>query len=423
MAEKIKVAMICSFSNPMVRKHYKTKVNPVLRYILNKKGQSTNENVDSAVWNTNAIREFEKIEEVELHVITPVRYLSEKEVQFTINGVHYHFFRDENSGLFSQIYYQVFSKHKSLFPGNRSYIKKYIRKIQPHIVHVIGAENPQYSLGLLDVPEGIPTILQLQALLERLVNVTQVPLEKVSFAYKGKLERQLIQRADYIGTEVKEFQEYISREIKPDARFLSISIAMGKDIDLSETEKRYDFVYFAAGISKAGDDALKAFAIAQKKHPQISLHFVGGYDESFRNELDKIIEAHGLQENVTFAGRLPTLDDVILEIRKARYALLPLKMDFVPNTIREAMSNGLPVITTITEGGTTELNSEGETVLLSAQGDYGAMAVNIDRLLTEEGLADRLKTNAAKLEARQTNNYEMMLRWTEAYKRIKRDSK
>src|SRR5690606_30291125 len=117
MSEKIKVAMICSFSNPMVRKHYSTKVNPLLRYILAKKGQSTNENIDSAVWNTNAIREFEKIKEVELHVITPVRYLSEKEVEFTINGIHYHFFREENSGLFSQIYYQLFTKHKSLFPG------------------------------------------------------------------------------------------------------------------------------------------------------------------------------------------------------------------------------------------------------------------------------------------------------------------
>ena len=415
--------MICSFSNPMVRKHYSTKVNPLLRYILAKKGQSTNENIDSAIWNTNSIREFEKIEEVELHVITPVRYLSEKEVKFKVNGIHYHFFREENSGLIKQIYYQLVTKHKSLFPVNRSYIKKYIRKMKPDIVHVIGAENPQYSLGLLDVPKDIPTILQLQALLERLVDTTQQPLEKVSFAYKGKLERQLIQRADYIGTEVKEFQEYIRTQIKPEAQFLDISIAMGKDIDLSETEKRYDFVYFSVNINKAGDDALKAFALVQKNHPKITLNVVGGYDEAFRKELDDIIAANGLQENVTFAGRLPTLDHVITEIRKAKYALLPLKMDFVPNTIREAMSNGLPVVTTITEGGTTELNRDSETVLLSAQGDYQGMAANIDRLLKEPGLAEKLQTNAAKLESQQTNNYEMMLRWTEAYKRIKRESK
>src|SRR5690606_5618975 len=203
--------------------------------------------------------------------------------------------------------------------------------------------------------------------------------------------------------------------------FLDISIAMGKEIDLSETEKLYDFVYFAAGLDKAGDDALKSFALAQKKYPAITLHFVGGCDPAFKKELDHIIETNGLRENVTFAGRLPTLDDVITEIRKAKYALLPLKMDFVPNTIREAMSNGLPVITTVTEGGTTELNRESETGLLSAQGDYGAMAANIDRLLAEPELPETLKGNAAKLEAQQTNNYEMMLKWTEAYKRIKRD--
>jgi len=89
---QIKVVWICSFSNPKVREHYDTKVNPVLRYILKKKGHSINLAGDFGIWNSNAINEFEKIKHVDLHIVSPIRYLSKKEVRFEINGIHYYFF-------------------------------------------------------------------------------------------------------------------------------------------------------------------------------------------------------------------------------------------------------------------------------------------------------------------------------------------
>ena len=418
---QIKVVWICAFSNPKVREHFTTKINPILRFILKKKGHPVNTSVDYGIWNSNAIKEFEKIKDIDLHIISPIRYLSKKEVRFDVNGIHYYFFRDENSNLISQLYYQLVTKNKSLFIKNRKHVRTLVKEINPEIVHVIGAENPYYSLALLDIPDKIPTIIQLQALLDRLVENIANQFEKKNIAYKGRLERQIIDKADYVGTEVVDFKEYIKEEIKPETKFLDISIAMGNEINLTEDVKVYDFVYFAAGINenKAGDVALKSFAIAHQLHPEITLNIIGKIDEGFRKILDEIISKNRLENAVFIEGKLPTHNDVISQIRKSKYALLPLKYDFVPNTIREAMSNGLPVVTTITENGTTKLNEKRESVLLSKPDDHNAIAKNMIKLIENPSLAETLRKNAAISEEERINNYDMMLKWADLYKKIK----
>lgn len=418
---QIKVVWICAFSNPKVREHFTTKINPILRFILKKKGHPVNTSVDYGIWNSNAIKEFEKIKDIDLHIISPIRYLSKKEVRFDVNGIHYYFFRDENSNLISQLYYQLVTKNKSLFIKNRKHVRTLVKEINPEIVHVIGAENPYYSLALLDIPDKIPTIIQLQALLDRLVENIANQFEKKNIAYKGRLERQIIDKADYVGTEVVDFKEYIKEEIKPETKFLDISIAMGNEINLTEEVKVYDFVYFAAGINenKAGDVALKSFAIAHQLHPEITLNIIGKIDEGFRKILDEIISKNRLENAVFIEGKLPTHNDVISQIRKSKYALLPLKFDFVPNTIREAMCNGLPVVTTITENGTTKLNEKRESVLLSKPDDHNAIAKNMIKLIENPTLAETLRKNAAISEEERINNYDMMLKWADVYKKIK----
>jgi len=131
-----------------------------------------------------------------------------------------------------------------------------------------------------------------------------------------------------------------------------------------------------------------------------------------------MIEKFGIENFVSFEGRLATHADVISQIRKSKYALLPLKMDFVPNTIREAMCNSLPVVTTITVNGTTTLNKERQSVLLSDQGDNNAMAKNMIMLLENKTLAETLKLNAVITETEQNNNSDMMLQWADVYKKI-----
>lgn len=372
---------------------------------------------DAGIWNVNAIEEFEKFHEIELHIICAIRGLSTKEQNFDLRGIHYHCFREQDSSLFNKIKRQLFTKNHELFTENRTCFSNIIARIQPQIVHIIGAENPYYSLAALDVPDEIITIVQLQALLVRLVDVTNNPDEKKSFAYKGELERKIIRKADYIGTKLTDFVDYIHKYIKPDAKILDISLAMGQKIDRSITEKKYDFVYWAANINKAGDVAVESFIIAFKQNPLISLDIIGDYSEDFKSKLMEKLKVVGADSSVTFEGLLPTHDDVIRQIRKSRIALLPLTMDFVPNTLHEAMANGLPVITTRTDG-TPRLNRSRNTVCISEQGDFLSMANNMLEVLGNDNLYCELQQNGYLTESEYDTNEARMKGWLETYKKL-----
>lgn len=414
---KIRVAWVCSFSNEKMRARLPFDTGGCFKALYKLLGVTFDWGTDSAIWNTNAIEEMEKIDEVELHVICPVRGLAKREVLYEENGIHYYFFREQNSDIVRFAWHQLFTKYTSQYKKNRRIISRFISEIQPDIVHVIGAENPFYSLSLLDVPSNIPTIIQLQALLTRLVNVTQVKEQKKSFYYKGLIEREIIMKADYIGTALNDFRQFIKEEIKSDAQFLDVTLAMAQKINIEQSEKLYDFVYFSSGISKAGKEALESFIIAHRKIPKITLDMVGGYDGAFKEKLDARIKECGIEGSVTFEGRLPSHDDVIKQIRKARFALLPLKMDFVPNTLHEAMANGLPVVTTVTDG-TPSLNEKRQTVLLSDQNDFQAMADNMIALLENKHLEKELRLNAIAYEDERCNNRTIIEKWVVAYKNI-----
>ena len=95
---KIKVVWICHFSNAQIRERLKFRkwsLSSVMRRLCNKKVL-----YDFAVWNTNAIREFEKFEDVELHIISPHTGISGVQ-HFKKNGVFYCFFRHENDNFVS----------------------------------------------------------------------------------------------------------------------------------------------------------------------------------------------------------------------------------------------------------------------------------------------------------------------------------
>jgi glycosyltransferase involved in cell wall biosynthesis len=115
-----------------------------------------------------------------------------------------------------------------------------------------------------------------------------------------------------------------------------------------------------------------------------------------------------------FEGKLPTHDDVICQIRKSRFALLPLKIDLVSGTIREAMANGLPVVTTVTPA-TPNLNKKRECVLLSEMGDHKAMADNMLRLIEDPEYANIIRDNCLQTANERITNKEIVDNYIRAY--------
>ena len=369
-----------------------------------------------AVWNTNGIKELKKIPEVELHVVAPLYWISRKGLCYEEDGVHYHFFRNQQGSfaflIWREIYRLLTGKSYGM-PANRKRITKYVEQIKPDIIHLIGAENSQYAMSIFDYGNNYPVFVQLQTLLSD----PQAQAKVDSYKKSAINESAVLKKAKYIGTIINKYRDVIKKQINPDAIILSTSLAVSETVNRSRRQTEYDFVYYSYNINKAGDLAIEAFGLAHKRNPKLTLLVIGGYDDVFKKKLDERIVFYGIQEAVVFEGLLPTHEDVLEHSKKARFALLPIKIDITPSTIREAFSNGLPVITTITSG-TPDLNKNGQCVLLSEVGDHQAMADNIVRLAEDEKLAETLADNGYNYMEARVSNKQVAETWVEAYKAI-----
>lgn len=405
MSEKIKVVWICHFSTEVIRKCIKF----TRRY-------SSCKISDFGIWNVNAIKQFEKYEDIELYVIFPHVGIKGRSQSFKYKGVNYICFKSEDNFLIPKILKRLFKRSTVNYIRNRSFISSVISKLNPNIIHIIGAEIPYYSLSALDIPSNIPSVVSLQTLMSAPNFFDNFPISLKEYNFRVSVEKKVISKATYIATTIEPFREEIKNSIKKDAAFLNMELALGVDIDDSYSDKEYDFVYFARNISKAGDYAIEAFALALTAHPGLTLNMSGSYQSEYKDELDRRINELGISNNVVFTGLQANHDEVIKQIKKSRFALLPLKVDYISTTIREAMACGLPVITTVTPG-TPTLNSKRESVLLSEKGDFKAMADNMLKVVADDKYATQLRLNAFDT-IKDYSNEAITSQWRRAYHAI-----
>ena len=103
----MKVAWICHFSNQEVRNKPPLSNMRIFNFLRSILGKTKFEYGDFAPWINNLIKEFEKFEDVELHIIAPHAGLSPFKYSFEMNGIHYHFFKSEDDTIFFKNYKQV----------------------------------------------------------------------------------------------------------------------------------------------------------------------------------------------------------------------------------------------------------------------------------------------------------------------------
>ncbi len=142
--------------------------------------------------------------------------------------------------------------------------------------------------------------------------------------------------------------------------------------------------------NKAVHDLITAAALLREKVPDIELRIVGGpTSDLYRATLDGLVKALGLGDIVTFTG---WIDDEHLELEYRRASVFCTLSDHegfgVP--IAEAMSHGLPVVA-YANTAVTETVGDGGLLLHSKSPELVATA--LEKVLVDEGLANRLSTS------------------------------
>lgn len=391
---KLKVALVCSFSNAKVRKYL-----PLSRrrlYLLVRKlfGLPTQMDAygDIAAWDTYMIELLRERDDIDLTVISAHGGLRKRLISFELEGVHYHFVRVEGATLLKHIIHSPSLWHR-LNPL-RPLVRRIVKRTNPDIIALIGAENPHISGAVLGIKD-IPLIVKCQTIYNN-------PERRKSGSFDAKnafVEKLIFKDLRYVAVG-SGMHGKLFRHFNKDA--YNFKWSFGNLLpEFKPMEKEFDFVNFAMVMSnkKGFPDAIQALAIVKQDHPNVRLNLVGGGSEEEKETLKQMAESLGLQKNVTFTPFFEKQEDLLQHLQRSRFALLPCKMDSVASTIRQAMHYELPVVCYKTEG-TPKLNEEQECVLIAENGDVQDLASKMQILLDDGVRVANLQRNAKAFSRR-----------------------
>jgi glycogen synthase len=145
----------------------------------------------------------------------------------------------------------------------------------------------------------------------------------------------------------------------------------------------------------------------------VTLDVVGDGEPSYQAQLQRLVHRHGLENHVTFHGRV-AYQDIPMLFRQYDVFVFPSEWEEpFARSVLEAMAAGLPVIGTNT-GGTGEVLVAGETGLVFPPGDASTLAHRIQFLVENPSIVRTLVTQAQQV-VRERFTFQRMMDESEAY--------
>lgn len=414
MNKLLRVVLICHFSNPEVRDKLPLSKKTVENHIRRTLNKPQKQAFDCAPWITSMISEFEKRNDIEIHIISPHRNLKKNKYSFKYNNIYYHFFRLDTDFIVINLFRKFFKIKRPKYFYNRFLIKGFVKDINPDVVNLIGAENPYYSIAGLDI-KNLPLILTAQT-------VYTNPLRK---KYSGEVDQFRWDLELKLHKKIKYFccSGLLHRDLvlhnNPNAIVFYYTFPKKPLEKNNNVIKKYDFVFFAICITKKKgiEDTIQALALVKNEYPEVTLNIVGKCDIDYKKYLGKMIKELKLIDNIEFTEYFPKQSDMHKHIQQARYAVLPVKLDVISGTIIEAMILGFPVITYKTTG-TPYLNKYGEAVLISDIDDVNSLANNMLRIMKEPELVKKMLSNSKIFIEKEYDNKVNMDKLVNIYKAV-----
>ena len=416
-AKKMKVAMICHFSNAEVREQLplsKRFVYKIVRKLLHMPGKK-GVYADIAPWDNNIIQCVKERSDIDLYVLSAHGGLKKDEVSFESEGIHYSFFRPELTNLL-----RTFNPTPSLWvrfnPMARK-IRRHIDMVNPDLVLLVGAENAYYSSSVLGIKDR-PVYVLCQNVINNPEYAEAGTLDKIN-AYT---ELEIIKSSRYMAVYCRKHYDLL-RQVGYNQYVFSFNWPVSPKTQFhpipSET-KNYDFVNFALHMSdeKGFHDSIKALSIVKMYYPTVKLCLVDGGPDTVRRDLKQLISELGLTNNVSFIPFFAERKDLFQFLQTVRFAVLPCKIDYISGTQLQSMQYGLPVVCYKTLG-TPTLNKNKECVLIADMNDINDLASKMMILMNDSRKAKSLKINSLEyMEEYSINNVRNMERLVENFKSI-----
>lgn len=163
--------------------------------------------------------------------------------------------------------------------------------------------------------------------------------------------------------------------------------------DNSSRDNRIVTVGRLSLIQKRQDVLIDAFEFVHKRHPELKLVMYGdGADEQ---KIQHIIDNKDLSDCIILAGKISDAEKAVFN---ARVFVLSSDYEGIPNALIEAMSVGVPCVSTdCSPGGARLLINDGENGYIVPRGDAVALANRICTLVENEDISDKFSRNSVAI--------------------------
>ena len=219
------------------------------------------------------------------------------------------------------------------------------------------------------------------------------------FYYKLKLVKPLFRWADGAVFQLEKAKEYYS-VIRKETAVIPNPVFQNTDTVALQPFYERENIIVTLGrfdmFQKRQDILIRAFGKFHKQYPQIKLHIYG--DGEDKGKIEKIIRTSGLQDCVVLAGVTNRPREVI---RNAKFFVLSSAFEGIPNALIEAMTTGIPCISTdCSPGGASFLIEDGVNGRLVPVNDVEALYRKMCRFMEDGVRADKMGLNGKRIVER-----------------------
>lgn len=221
--------------------------------------------------------------------------------------------------------------------------------------------------------------------------------------YKLKFWKPLFRFADGAVFQLPKVAEYYNN-VKGITTVISNPVLSKEDYHLESFENRPDIINVLGRLDvfqKRHDVMIEAFSIFAKHHPAYKLVFYG--DGPDKNKMEDQVESLGIKGKVEFAGITNQPMEVMLSNK-----MFVLTSDFegIPNSLIEAMSLGLPCISTdCRPGGARFLIEDGVNGFIVSTNDAKAIADKMEWFVCNPTNANEIGQRAKQIVDKYSEAY------------------
>lgn len=313
-----------------------------------------------------------------------------------------------------------------------SFIREVDHEVKPDLIHVWGTENG-FGFAVIDAKLQTPVLLEMQGLLFAIVKFYYGGLSHSDLRHciglkellrpgihpyfirriykkRGKHELHLIRQMKHISVQ-SDWVHSIVKYVNPGCHLYHTGMMLRSEFNETpvwQPQQNGDTLNIFTSCSgpipyKGLHVVFEAIAILKKKYPNIQLRIGGDIRtgkkygflrEGYTTWMLRKIEELGIKDSVVWLGLL-SADEMIDEMHKSSVVVIPSFVESYCLFLAESMMVGVPTVVSFA-GAMPQLAEHNRSALYFPMGDHWSCARQVERIITEPTLADKLSVEGRK---------------------------